>query len=146
MLIAFCVFAVVKFTARGPVRAAWNSGDFRAVYVASRAWARGLDCYDPAALSSIWNSAGVGVGPAPQLELHALYPPTTYVLLSPISQLTWTSAKFIWAVINLLALVLLWFCLARIGGLEPRLRDQSPVPRMRIRGSHVRGLPCDCLH
>ena len=116
-LIVFCVFALIKFSVRGPLRATWNSVDFRSLYVASLVCAQGLDCYDPEALKAGWLSAGVGAGQPSELELRALYPPTTYVLLRPMSYLSWRSAKLVWGLINIAALAILSLCTARVARL-----------------------------
>jgi Glycosyltransferase family 87 len=121
LLVAFCVLAILKFLVRGPIRAAQNSGDFRAVYLASRAWSQSRDCYDPESIKAMWSQvAGPDAAPLPPLETHALYPPTTYALLSPIALMPWNAAKLVWCVINTAALVVLAICVAGVAGIRWR--------------------------
>ena len=121
LLIAFCVLSVMKFSVRGPIRAVSNSGDFRAIYLAARAWSRGLDCYDPESIRGMWTEVGgPEAPPLPQLETRALYPPTTYALVSPLARLPWRIAKAIWCGLNVIALLGMGLCLADIAGVHWR--------------------------
>src|SRR5262249_36937192 len=104
---------------RGPVRAVWNSGDFKLIYLSSRAWISGLNPYDPHVVAAIWHEVG---GPAANAlsisEAHALYPPTTYAFLSPIALLPWNWARSIWCPLNIAVLLLLCAFLHRLAEID----------------------------
>jgi hypothetical protein len=112
-----CLGGAARFITRGPMRGLSNSGDFSAVYAASRAWMRALNPYDSAVLARAWNRAG---GPADQVPdpvtSPSVYPIPIFPLLSPIAIFSWPTARLIWCGINLLAMGALLECVRRLAG------------------------------
>ncbi len=107
------------FTFRGPVRAARRSVDFPVFYSASRAWALGSNPYDSDNINAIFREAG---GPDQKVTL-SLNPPLTFVLLSPITALPYTHAKYLLIGINIILTGAVLYGLASIAGFgirEPR--------------------------
>ncbi len=89
-----------------------SSMDFKLIYVASAAWAQGLDPYDNKILDNLWVERGNSITTAPGLA--SLYPITTYAMLSPLSMLSWENAKLIWLFINICACLLIWAGMVKI--------------------------------
>ncbi len=117
LLLVACVLAGVKFVVRGPMRSGSNSGDFRAIYLPSRAWTHGLDPYNYSVMIQQWHEAG---GSSEDLPSHftspSIYPPTALLLMSPFAGLQWQYAWRVWCVVNLAALALLLICVHRLAG------------------------------
>jgi hypothetical protein len=117
LLLVACVLAGVKFVVRGPMRSGSNSGDFRAVYLPSRAWSQGLDPYNYSVMVQQWREAG---GLRADLPSHftspSIYPPTALLLMSPFARLPWRYAWRAWCVVNLAALAILLICVHRLAG------------------------------
>ena len=89
------------FLLRGAGRALSGGSDLIHLYTAIVLWAEGGDPYDGAQCVEVARRAGyfnpehVGEG--------SLYPPSTLAALAPIGQFGWSTARFIWLVLNLLA-------------------------------------------
>lgn len=89
-----------------------GSTDFRTVYASTRAFLHGQSPYDQAALVDVMRDAGLsGV----DQMLHwkdalPVYPPTAFVLISPVAWLPWPAAEVVWLVIDLLAIATLAWC------------------------------------
>jgi len=103
------------------VRAVWmgvtQSHDLEIVLTSARAWRLGLDPYDPQVFREVWQQtpghhdrAWLGD------ETHALYPPSTYVLLAPLTLVPLGAAKLVWALVNVAAWVLMMVGLKALGG------------------------------
>ena len=97
---------------RGSWRAlgAGESSDFSLVYQSTRAFNQGVSPYDPAAMEPLWPQAG---GPVDQPQLYPnvrgpalfVYPPTTFVIFTPLAAMPWPVAKVVWMGLNTLLLV-----------------------------------------
>ena len=72
LLLVACVLAGVKFVVRGPMRSGSNSGDFRAIYLPSRAWTHGLDPYNYSVMIQQWHEAGGSIEEI-SLALHLAF-------------------------------------------------------------------------
>lgn len=100
-----------------------ESSDFALMYQASHGWVHGVSPYDPVALDPFWLQAG---GPDNQLNPTVrgkalfVYPPTTFALLAPLTELSWPAAKTVWMCVNTLALFTAVAVLVRIAGLRGR--------------------------
>jgi len=99
------------------MRSGANSGDFRAVYLPSRAWSQGLDPYNYSVMVQQWREAG---GLKADLPSHftspSIYPPTALLLMSPFARLPWRYAWRAWCGVNLAALAILLICVHRLAG------------------------------
>jgi hypothetical protein len=117
LLLIACVLAGAKFIVRGPMRSGSNSGDFRAIYMPSRAWTHGLDPYNYSVLLQQWREGGGSIQDAPShFTSPSIYPPTALLLMSPFARLPWRYAWRVWCGVNLAALALLLICVHRLSG------------------------------
>jgi|GEM_PF-3443399 hypothetical protein len=106
---------VSDFVLRGIVPAfAPSRTDFSEVYVGAWLWRHGLNFYN-SALATATQQRLIGVS----VDVATLYPPTAFVLFSPISFLPWGWANFIWLVAGLAGVGATIFLLWRIGGSRP---------------------------
>jgi glycosyl transferase family 87 len=101
----FCLIllcgTLAEFAARGPLRAITLSSDFALPYVAARAWRTGANPYDHEALDQIWQEAGGNPERKPlRTTTPSIYPPTTLILLAPLTYLPWQSARYLMVIIN----------------------------------------------
>jgi hypothetical protein len=92
------------FLWRGPVRAVSGSVDFALVYGATAAWVAGQNPYEAAPVRSSLRAAGYprAEGPRP-VQLTSVYPPSVFLLLSPLAAVSWPAAKVGWCLVNVLA-------------------------------------------
>lgn len=89
------------------MRAATLSSDFALPYAAARAWRSGDNPYDHGALDRIWLAAGGEPERRPNRKTTpSIYPPTTLILVAPLTFFSWKSARYILLLLNL-ALTLL---------------------------------------
>lgn len=95
--------AAMYFAWHGAWRALGRSTDFAVVYAASRAWIRGEDPYDKTTLERRWIEAG-GDADRRSFERPSLYPPSTFLLMSPIAALSWRAATIAWLAVNVASL------------------------------------------
>ena len=91
------------FFARGIYRGLQNGLDFAPHYAGSSAWLNGQNPYDKAVLARVLRTAGrevdskgMPICPPP------IQSPTAYLLLCPLSGLTWTQARAVWLGLSLL--------------------------------------------
>jgi glycosyl transferase family 87 len=69
--------------------------------VAARAWRIGANPYDHDALDRIWQDAGGNPERKPlRTTTPSIYPPTTLILLTPITYLPWQAARYLMLIIN----------------------------------------------
>lgn len=116
---------------RGPMRAMGEGYDWAMVYGGARVWLAGGNPYAHAdvlrtlaeAGSTTHQDAGVG-------EFDLLYPPTTYLLVSPFGAMNWRASQWAWLAVNLLALGALILGLIRLN----RLGLRSPVAMLVAAG------------
>ena len=124
IMISGCVFFL-----RGPrrsIRSGIVFNDLLSPYIQSRAWIKGLDPYSPQTLRLLWpRQAGqfqfldreVADGSITvRRGLPTAYPLTSFVLLSPISLLSWPTANLLWTAINTLLFALALASLVRMAG------------------------------
>jgi glycosyl transferase family 87 len=98
---------LAEFTARGPLRAITLSSDFALPYVAARAWRTGANPYDHNALDRIWQEAGGKPERKPlRTTTPSIYPPTTLILLAPLTYLPWPAACYLMLIINVSLIIL----------------------------------------
>lgn len=99
--------------------------DFRVIYISSRAWLYGLNPYDADRLDSTWAVADgpAQYRPSARGSQDLLYPPPTFVVVSPVAALDWPQARGIWAQVNLAAIGVTIISIVSLLGV--RWRDPS---------------------
>ncbi len=121
LLIVLILAAAGELTIRGFGRALYDLQDFGVIYSSTRAFVTGHNPYDSAAMQAEWSEANHKRpnGPAP-VDL-ALYPPPTYLLLSPLAFLDWAAVRWAWLLANAIAIAVLLVTLTRYwpGNLPP---------------------------
>jgi Glycosyltransferase family 87 len=101
------VGSLVEFAARGPLRAIYLSSDFAVPYLAARAWRDGGNPYDHDTLDRIWQTAGGDQEKKPvKKTTPSLYPPTTFLLLSPFTYLSWQESQYGLLLLNVIFIFL----------------------------------------
>jgi glycosyl transferase family 87 len=107
------LLAGAEFLYRGPLRLARNSdfNDFISPYIQTRAWLGGVDPYSPANLVHLWPtgaqrfdflSKDLASGTLViNRGIPTAYPPTAFVLLTPVAVLPWPVAHYLWLAILL---------------------------------------------
>jgi hypothetical protein len=116
----FCILAGAVFVVRGPVRAVKGGDDFAPPYAATRAFLMGEDPYDNARLASILLDAKreSDADGQPRGFNPALYPPSTFVILSPVALLDWPVARISFLLLSLIAVGVHLAALLRLTGLR----------------------------
>jgi hypothetical protein len=91
--ILFFLLALALFVVRGPLRSVNNSADLTGPYLQSFAWRHGCNPYQPAKIlvEKFFPNANNGKG-----FNGGIYPPTTSLLMMPITYFHWDTAKKIW--------------------------------------------------
>jgi Glycosyltransferase family 87 len=122
LLIILLLGTAGEFTWRGPRRALSDMEDFGIVYESARAFADGRNPYDSLAMRRSWQETSREqqrdiLVPTP--GEFSLYPPATYLVLSPLALMKWNLVKWVWLSLNLLSLAVLLATLRRIGQLPP---------------------------
>ena len=112
LLILLILAAAGELGLRGVRRALTDMGDFAVMYTSTRAFNAGANPYEPAAIRAAWLEANHNRPTNPPEDL-ALYPPTTYLLLSPLALLDWNSVRWAWICINLIGVAVLIVVLTR---------------------------------
>jgi Glycosyltransferase family 87 len=107
----FCLIllfgTLAEFVARGPLRAVSVSSDFAVPYLAARAWRTGDNPYDHDTLDRIWREAGGEQGKKPvKTTTPSVYPPTTLILLAPLTFWSWKAARYSLLIINITLTIL----------------------------------------
>lgn len=116
-LLLFCL-AAIFYLGVGTYKASRLAGDFISVYSGVRCFVAGCNTYDPVQLQEQYVEAGGNAG-----RLHAnfweghspVYPPSTFVVLSPLALLPFHAGWIAWSLISggLLVLAIgmvLWMC------------------------------------
>lgn len=112
--------AAIMFVFRGPVRAVGGGFDFAAPYAASIAWVHGENPYDSATILSILENAGRERDDAGRpLATRSAYPPPTFLVLAPLSVLSWKAARIVWLAILILLFLLHLRALLQLCDLRP---------------------------
>ncbi len=102
------------FILRGVVPAlTTGKNDFSDPYIGAWLWTHGKNPYDRALATSV--SAKFTHS---QIPVVPIYPPTTFVLLSPLSRLPWGWANLVWSLFGIAGVATIAFGLIHIGGLE----------------------------
>lgn len=117
--LAFVIIASMVYTVRGPMRAYEAPRDFLLIYSAAKAWLQGGNPYDrqdqyAAYLDSIDDQAK----PLPSSVLDSLYPPTTFVMLTPISAMDLKAAHLTWIFVNSGLVIVGMLALLRVARIE----------------------------
>jgi len=129
---AFVVLSAVAFGLRGPLRGVAGGDDFAAPYGATRAWAAGQNPYDAAVLDSVLRASGRELTDSGQARTTvSLYPPPTFLLLAPLSPLSWQAARLVWLLVLLALFVIQLHALLRLG----RLRWREPTGLLLVGGA-----------
>jgi len=102
----FCLIllfgSLAEFAARGPLRAVSSSSDFALPYLAARSWRKGENPYNHESLDKMWRDAGGEEKARPVKKVTpSIYPPTTLILIAPLTFWSWNSARSIMLVINI---------------------------------------------
>jgi hypothetical protein len=107
-LIVLLLFAATaEFGIRGFRRALFDMQDFTVIYSSTRAFQAGESPYDNLAMNAAWRDANHGsVGDSNPQGL-ALYPPTTYLLLTPLALVDWSRARWAWMLVNFFSVAVL---------------------------------------
>ena len=103
--------AAVPLVVRGVLPGLTFSGDFTMIHAGADVWLAGGNPYDFGTLYDAWKAAGGGSErPREERWFVALYPPTTYAVLSPLGALPWPVARALWVFASLasVAWVALW--------------------------------------
>ncbi|MBO0719697.1 MAG: DUF2029 domain-containing protein [Blastocatellia bacterium] len=117
---------VAEFIVRGPLRAISLSSDLAVPYLAARAWRTGCNPYDHETLDSIWLDAGGNAAKKPRkTTTPSVYPPTTLILLSPLTILSWRAARYFVLVINIALTIMVIRSLLSIAHFDPA--DWRPI-------------------
>jgi Glycosyltransferase family 87 len=93
--------AALIFFAVGGTRVLHSSNDFVPVYTGARCLVHGCNPYDTAQLEQQYFSAGGHAGELPSWEIDVpVYPPSTFLVLAPLSLLQYPAARLLWFLIN----------------------------------------------
>lgn len=99
-LLVFCTSAIILF-AVGGARVTRFSNDFVPVYTGARCLLHGCDPYNPAQLQQQFFQAGGRAAELPSWEIDVpVYPPSTFLALSPLALLPFPVARFLWFLLN----------------------------------------------
>ena len=99
-LLVVCIASVVLF-AVGGARAFHASNDFVPVYAGARCLIHGCDPYNPSQLEPEFFRAGGRPSDLPSWEIDVpVYPPSTFLALSPIALLRFPVARLVWFLLN----------------------------------------------
>ncbi|MEE9211134.1 MAG: glycosyltransferase family 87 protein [Phycisphaeraceae bacterium] len=93
---ALVVLTAGEFAARGPQRGLVGSGDFEMIYVASRTWMLGRNPYDLNALAETRTESGS----REKRPINSVYPPPTFVVMTPLAMVPYPAAKIAWLLVN----------------------------------------------
>src|SRR5438309_1282444 len=121
------------FAYRGPFRALTDHGinDLFSPYLQSMAWVRGLDPYSPQSLLAMWPAGGPDRPDAKEFAdgsivlkhgIPTAYPATSFLILAPLTLLSWPVAKLLWLGASLALFLLAIWSLIRVAKLQGRRR------------------------
>jgi Glycosyltransferase family 87 len=118
LLIVLILAAAGELAFRGFRRALSDMQDFAVIYSSTRAFETGRNPYDGPAMRAAWLEATHNQPGDRTPDDLALYPPTTYLLLSPLALLDWTGVRWAWIFINLAAVAVLVVALTFYGPIK----------------------------
>jgi hypothetical protein len=99
-LLVVCIASLVLF-AMGGARVFHASNDFVPVYAGARCLLHGCDPYDPSQLEPEFFQAGGRPSDLPSWKIDVpVYPPSTFLALSPIALLRFPVARLVWFLLN----------------------------------------------
>jgi hypothetical protein len=121
LLIVLILATAGELGFRGFQRAFSDMQDFAVIYSSTRAFESGKNPYDNSAMQAAWLEGNRNRLSDPNPDDLALYPPATYLLLSPLALLDWTEVRWAWLLINLLSVGVLMVVVVRYwpGQLQP---------------------------
>jgi Glycosyltransferase family 87 len=121
LLIVLILAAAGELGFRGFRRALSDMQDFAVIYSSTRAFENGQNPYDSSAMQAAWLQANHHRPTDPNPVDLALYPPATYLLLSPLALLDWAQVRWAWLLIDLVSVAVLLVVLVRYwpGQLQP---------------------------
>jgi len=112
LLLILITLMLGDFIARGVIPAfAFDKNDFSDPFCASWLWRHGENPYDVALATGV-NTNLVHS----HIIIVPVYPPTTYLLMSPFSMLPWKWANFIFSILSFVGVLATVFLLLRIAG------------------------------
>ncbi|MGO9170555.1 MAG: glycosyltransferase family 87 protein [Rhodomicrobium sp.] len=102
--------AFAYFIVRGPIEAYEHKGffDLRIHYAAAQAFWSGKNPYDLTDIAQVWLAGGNNPAEIPE-AYPSIYPPTSFLLFTPIALFPWHIAKTVWLSLHLSALALLFW-------------------------------------
>ena len=119
-LLVFCIGALI-FLAVGAQRAFQVSFDFVPVYTGARCLLHGCNPYDTQELQQQFFQAGGRVDQQPFWNIDVpVYPPSTFLVLSPFALLSYPAARLLWFVLNGGLLITAAACIVALCPLEQR--------------------------
>jgi hypothetical protein len=99
-LLALCISALVLF-AVGGARVFHSSNDFVPVYTGARCLLHGCNPYDTSQLEQQFYQAGGHPGELPSWLIDVpVYPPSTFLVLSPLALLPFPAARLLWFLLS----------------------------------------------
>jgi len=99
-LLILCIASVVLF-AIGGARVFHASNDFVPVYAGARCLLHGCNPYDPSQLEPEFFQAGGKPSDLPSWQIDVpVYPPSTFLVLSPLALLRFPVARLLWFLLN----------------------------------------------
>jgi hypothetical protein len=112
VLLAFVILAMIgDFVRDDVIRAvAVRKNDFSDIFIGARLWRHGKNPYD-SALASSTSKQLVGS----QLSIVPIYPPSAYLLATPLTLLPWKEDNLCWAVLGLVGVGTIAWSLAHMG-------------------------------
>lgn len=102
-LAAACVAAGLALLLwRGVIPSYEYGKDWALVYAETRGWLVGESPYDAPGLDAVWERAGgdAAYPPSKRGNEDLLYPPPSFVVLSPFGTMPWPTARALWPVVN----------------------------------------------
>jgi hypothetical protein len=98
--LALCISALVLF-AVGGARVLHSSNDFVPVYTGARCLLHGCNPYDTSQLEQQFYQAGGRAGELPSWQIDVpVYPPSTFLVLSPLALLPFPAARLLWFLLS----------------------------------------------
>lgn len=106
------------FFLRGPLRAFHGrGGDFSMPYVAGIQYNHKLNPYASADFLAVWHAAGAPAALSVDASVQRpVYPPSTLLLMAPLSRMNWTHALLAYTVLCVVLLLPLFYFLAELIG------------------------------
>jgi len=113
--------------------------DFQVIYSSSRAWLYGVNPYEADRLDALWLAArGPRMHrPSERGSRDLLYPPPSFVLISPVAAFDWPVAREMWAWINVGAIAASIITTAWLAG----MRGKHPSTWIFV-GAAIAFAPC----